>query len=136
MSEQPHPTDIRVGRLLRERRLALGITQERLGGLLGVTYQQVQKYERGTNRIGSSRLKELCGILGVQPNFFFQERELTGLAEAGAMSFEHGIAPALGADSRALLEAFEAIADRAVRRRILELAQTLAIACRRGNGSA
>ncbi|MGE3743242.1 MAG: helix-turn-helix domain-containing protein, partial [Geminicoccaceae bacterium] len=82
MSDQPHPTDIRVGRLLRERRLALGMTQERLGGLLGVTYQQVQKYERGTSRIGSSRLKELCGILGVQPNFFFEERELSGFAEA------------------------------------------------------
>jgi transcriptional regulator with XRE-family HTH domain len=135
MSEQPHPTDIRVGRLLRERRLALGITQERLGGLLGVTYQQVQKYERGTNRIGSSRLKELCGILGVQPNFFFEERDLTGLSEAGASPFELG-GPTLSADSRALVEAFETIADRAVRRRILELAQTLAAVCKQGNGSA
>ena len=61
MSDAPHPTDVRVGRLLRERRLALGISQERLGALLGVTYQQVQKYERGANRIGSSRLGELCG---------------------------------------------------------------------------
>jgi transcriptional regulator with XRE-family HTH domain len=136
MSEQPHPTDVRVGRLLRERRLALGMTQERLGGLLGVTYQQVQKYERGTNRIGSSRLKELCGILGVQPNFFFEEPALNGLAEAGTSPFEHGIGPALSADGRALVEAFETIADRAVRRRILELAQTLAVACRRDNGSA
>ncbi|MGD9510826.1 MAG: helix-turn-helix domain-containing protein [Geminicoccaceae bacterium] len=136
MSDQPHPTDIRVGRLLRERRLALGMTQERLGGLLGVTYQQVQKYERGTNRIGSSRLKELCGILGVQPNFFFEERELSGFAEAGASSFEYGLGPALSADSRALIEAFETIADRTVRRRILELVQTLAIVCRQDNGSA
>ena len=112
------------------------MTQERLGGLLGVTYQQIQKYERGTNRIGSSRLKELCGILRVQPNFFFEERELTGLSETGESSFEYPIGPALSADSRALVEAFETIADRAVRRRILELAQTLAVACRRDNGSA
>lgn len=136
MSGQPHPTDIRVGRLLRERRLALGITQERLGSLLGVTYQQVQKYERGTNRIGSSRLKELCGILGVQPNFFFDERELTGLEEAGAPPFDFPVGHALSADGRALVEAFETIADHAVRRRIVELAQTLAVACRRDNGSA
>ena len=135
MSEQPHPTDVRVGRLLRERRLALGMTQERLGSLLGVTYQQVQKYERGANRIGSSRLKELCGILGVQPNFFFEEHGAVELAEAGASPFEYG-APRLSADSRALVEAFETIADRAVRRRILELAQTLAAVCRQGNGSA
>ena len=73
MSDAPHPTDVRVGRLLRERRLELGISQERLGGLLGVTYQQVQKYERGTNRIGSSRLHELCKILGVRANYFFDE---------------------------------------------------------------
>ena len=52
MSDAPHPTDVRVGRLLRERRLERGISQERLGALLGVTYQQIQKYERGTNRIG------------------------------------------------------------------------------------
>jgi transcriptional regulator with XRE-family HTH domain len=135
MSEQPHPTDIRVGRLLRERRLALGITQERLGNLLGVTYQQVQKYERGANRIGSSRLKELCGILGVQPNFFFEEREPVGLSEAGAPSFEFG-GPMLSADGRALIEAFETIADRTVRRRILELTRTLAIVCRQDNGTA
>ena len=135
MSGSPHPTDIRVGRLLRERRLALGMTQERLGNLLGVTYQQVQKYERGTNRIGSSRLKELCGILGVQPNFFFEEHEWTGLSEAGA-AFEHPAVAALRADSRALVDAFEAIADRAVRRRILELAQTLAAVHRDDTGSA
>ena len=73
MSDAPHPTDVRVGRLLRERRLELGISQERPGWAPGVTYQQVQKYERGTNRIGSSRLHELCKILGVQANYFFDE---------------------------------------------------------------
>ena len=73
MSDAPHPTDVKVGRLLRERRLELGISQERLGALLGVTYQQVQKYERGTNRIGSSRLQDLCRILGVRASYFIDE---------------------------------------------------------------
>ena len=84
MSDIPHPTDVRVGQLLRERRLQLGMSQERLGALLGVTYQQVQKYERGANRIGSSRLQELCRVLGVRISYFFDEPAASGLAEAGA----------------------------------------------------
>jgi transcriptional regulator with XRE-family HTH domain len=126
MSDTPHPTDVRVGRLLRERRLELGISQERLGGLLGVTYQQVQKYERGTNRIGSSRLHELCGILGVRASYFFDEPTPQGLAEAPA-AFDH--APALSAstiEGRHLLEAFERISDAELRHRILDLTRTLA----------
>ena len=133
MSESPHPTDVRVGRLLRERRLALGLSQERLGALLGVTYQQVQKYERGTNRIGSSRLGELCGILGVRANYFFDEEALPGLAEGGAV-FEHAPFAAQRADSRALLHAFEAIASDEVRRRILDLTLSLAAASRNDPG--
>lgn len=126
----PHPTDVRVGGLVRERRVAMGMSQERLGSLLGVTYQQVQKYERGANRIGSSRLKELCGILGVSAGYFLGDDAGMGLAESAA-PFDLSMAPALNPDSRALLAAFEAIADREVRRRILELTQTLAAAAKR-----
>ena len=89
MSDSPHPTDVRVGRLLRERRLELGISQERLGALLGVTYQQVQKYERGTNRIGSSRLHDLCGILGVRASYFFDEPAPAWAWPRRAATFEH-----------------------------------------------
>lgn len=126
MSDAPHPTDIRVGRLLRERRLELGISQERLGGLLGVTYQQVQKYERGTNRIGSSRLHELCGILGVRASYFFDEPATLGLADAPA-GFQHEVAAAAaGVDGRELLQAFQRIEDPHARRLILDLTRTLA----------
>ena len=126
MSDAPHPTDVRVGRLLRERRLELGISQERLGQLLGVTYQQVQKYERGTNRIGSSRLHELCGVLGVRASYFFDEPAHSGLAEAPA-PFEHGSAlPAMTFEARELLDAFQRIGDADVRRRLVELVRTLA----------
>lgn len=126
----PHPTDVRVGGLVRERRMAMGMSQERLGSLLGVTYQQVQKYERGANRIGSSRLEALCRILGVPAGYFLSSAVGTGLAEAGA-PFELYLAPGISPDSRALLVAFEGIADLEVRRRILELTQTLAAAAKR-----
>ena len=141
MSDAPHPTDVRVGRLLRERRLELGISQERLGGLLGVTYQQVQKYERGTNRIGSSRLHELCKILGVQANYFFDEppsldqppdvhgADGPALAEPAPTRFDLSAAPLEDTEAREvreLVEAFAMIGDSEIRRRILDLARTLA----------
>ena len=129
MSDSPHPTDIRVGRLLRERRLELGMSQERLGTLLGVTYQQIQKYERGTNRIGSSRLQELCDILGVRASYFFDERVPAGLAEA-ASSYEHAGTMPVGKDGRDLLAAFEAIEDAQVRKRLVDLTRALATAVR------
>jgi transcriptional regulator with XRE-family HTH domain len=133
MSDSPHPTDVRVGHLLRERRLALGLSQERLGGLLGVTYQQVQKYERGANRIGSSRLGELCGILGVRASYFFDEEVPPGLSE-GSATFEHAPLSTQRADSLALLHAFEAITSDEVRRRILDLTLSLAAASRNHPG--
>ena len=128
MSDAPHPTDIRVGQKLRSRRLVLGMSQERLGGLLGVTYQQVQKYERGANRIGSSRLHELCRILAVPVSYFFDEPASSRLGE-GAAGFQHETArPSGEPDSRDTLElvrAYNRIGDAQVRRRLLELARAL-----------
>jgi len=136
MRDAPHPTDIRVGQLLRERRMLLGMSQERLGALLGVTYQQVQKYERGSNRIGSSRLHDLCRILAVPVSYFFdqtpapaQTPPATGLAEA-APTFEHE-APLVpvqpeGRETLELVRAFNRIGDPLVRRQLLELTRALA----------
>src|SRR5437764_15181916 len=73
MADQPNPIDIEVGRRLKRRRTLLGVSQERLGELLGVSYQQVQKYERGTNRIGSSRLYDICRILEVPAGYFLDD---------------------------------------------------------------
>ncbi len=67
----PHPTDVHVGKRLREVRIMRGLTQTQLGDKLGISFQQVQKYEKGTNRIGSSRLWDMCGILDVPVSFFF-----------------------------------------------------------------
>ncbi len=69
----PHPVDIYVGRRLRSRRTMLGMSQENLGEAVGVTFQQIQKYERGLNRIGSSRLYEFSRILNVPVSYFFDE---------------------------------------------------------------
>jgi transcriptional regulator with XRE-family HTH domain len=150
-SSPPHPTDLQVGRRLRQRRTLLGMSQGRLGGLLGVTYQQIQKYERGANRIGSSRLHDLARILGVLVAYFFDAPlppagfqpalgDSTGLAE-GASAFVHDVpaadlSPPQGdADpgdvvgSRETLElvrAFNRIGDPQVRRRLLDLARSLA----------
>lgn len=71
--KKPHPVDIEVGRLVLLRRKMIGMSQSTLGAVLGVTFQQVQKYERGTNRIGSSRLSHIAQILGVPVSHFFPE---------------------------------------------------------------
>ena len=75
MADEPNPIDIEVGRRLKQRRTLLGMSQERLGDLLGITYQQIQKYERGTNRIGSSRLYDICRILDVPSSYFIEGAE-------------------------------------------------------------
>ncbi|HLT02690.1 MAG TPA: helix-turn-helix domain-containing protein [Geminicoccaceae bacterium] len=137
MSDKPNPIDVHVGRRLRLRRTLLGMSQERLGQLLGLTFQQIQKYERGVNRIGSSRLYELGQILDVPISFFFddmaeEERApevlAPGLAEEPA-EFAFDDARELHLDKRETLElvrAYNRIADPAVRKRLFELTKALA----------
>jgi len=68
----PHPTDIHVGQKVREARIAHGMSQTQLGNALGVSFQQVQKYEKGSNRIGSSRLWDVCRIFNTPVSYFFE----------------------------------------------------------------
>ena len=70
----PNPVDRHVGGRLRMRRMMLPMSQEKLGGALGLTFQQIQKYEKGTNRIGASRLQQISQILQVPVSFFFEVR--------------------------------------------------------------
>lgn len=70
---EPNPIDVHVGNRVKLRRTLLGMSQEKLASILGLTFQQVQKYERGMNRIGSSRLWDLSNVLGVPVSFFFEE---------------------------------------------------------------
>jgi len=138
MANKPNPIDAHVGRRVRLRRTLLGMSQERLGELLGLTFQQVQKYERGVNRIGSSRLYELGQILDVPVSFFFDDlpqEELrmsgglpyAGLAEERA-PFEHEEEDLL-LDKRETLELvriYHRIGDSTLRKRLFELAKALA----------
>lgn len=68
----PNPIDVHVGRRMSERRIALGMSQDALGRLIGITFQQVQKYGRGHNRIGASRLYDIARALGVEVGYFFE----------------------------------------------------------------
>src|ERR671929_369236 len=92
--ETPNPIDIRVGARLRLRRNMLGLSQEKLGEAIGLTFQQVQKYERGANRIGASRLHELSRVLDVPVSFIFDDTDpvrapaMGGFAEPPAEGLE------------------------------------------------
>ena len=68
---QPHPIDIHVGEQMHKLRLVRGMSQQELGKTLGITFQQVQKYERGRNRVSASKLKQMADVFGVTPNHFF-----------------------------------------------------------------
>ncbi len=70
-TKSPLPADVAIGAKIRLRRMELGMSQEKLGDLLGVTFQQCQKYEKGTNRVGGSRLDQIARALGVKPAYFF-----------------------------------------------------------------
>src|SRR6202142_4291826 len=90
----PNPIDKHVGSRVRMRRMMLSMRQEKLGGALGLTFQQVQKYEKGTNRIGASRLQQISHILQVPVAFFFEgaptfhpQNESDGLAEAPSPTY-------------------------------------------------
>lgn len=130
MAANPDPIDIHVGSRVRLRRTLLGMSQEKLGDALGLTFQQIQKYERGANRIGSSRLFKLSQILDVPVSFFFDdmpedvERANRGLAEAPAEPFE---ADQLSKrETLELVRAYYRVGDAKVRKRIFELVKAVA----------
>jgi transcriptional regulator with XRE-family HTH domain len=129
-TETPSPVDVRVGARLRLRRNMLGLSQEKLGEAIGVTFQQVQKYERGTNRIGASRLYELSRVLDVPVSFFFDDTDparapaMGGFAEPPAEAFESD--PLRKPEIIELVRAYFSIEDVTVRRRLRDLVKALA----------
>ena len=91
--KKPNPIDIHVGSRVRLRRTMLGMSQEKLGEALGITFQQIQKYEKGTNRVGASRLQNISTILNVPVSFFFEDAPgdpatgQPGMAEANSSNY-------------------------------------------------
>jgi transcriptional regulator with XRE-family HTH domain len=128
----PNPIDKHVGSRVRMRRMMLSMSQEKLGDALGLTFQQVQKYEKGTNRIGASRLQQISIILQVSVSFFF---EGAPNVPSGTRHESIGDAPSPAyvsdflatSDGLALTKAFTRISDSKLRRRIVDLVEQIAI---------
>jgi len=128
-SRQPNPIDKHVGARIRERRKSLQMSQEKLAEHLGLTFQQVQKYERGANRVSASKLYEIAQALKASVSFFFEHLALPsgggepGLAEINA-EYQHDFI--MTPEGMELARAFPRITRRQVRRQVLELVKALA----------
>ncbi|MBV1831111.1 helix-turn-helix transcriptional regulator [Komagataeibacter sp. AV436] len=145
MSSASNPVDVHVGNRIRLRRTLLGMSQERLGNALGLTFQQVQKYERGRNRVGASRLYDLACVLDVPVAFFFDGLPDRGMEQGAGMAEPVAdVAPIPGVkeagrgetpvDDLALLSrretidlvrAYYGIEDSGTRRRVLDLVRSM-----------
>ena len=126
----PDPIDVHVGARMHERRVMLGMSLTALAGKLGITFQQVQKYEKGVNRIGASRLFDLAHVLGVPVQFFYEEAPSTASAYTGAIGMaerpESYMSESLGSrDGLELNKAFSRIADPKIRRSIVDLVRSI-----------
>jgi transcriptional regulator with XRE-family HTH domain len=123
----PNPTDKHVGSRVRMRRMMLSMSQEKLGDALSLTFQQVQKYEKGTNRIGASRLQQIAHILQVPVSFFFEGGPDHGGDVAADAPSPAYVADFLStSDGLTLTKAFMRIKDPKLRRRIVDLVQQIA----------
>jgi transcriptional regulator with XRE-family HTH domain len=137
---KPNPIDVHVGSRVRLRRTLLGMSQEKLGEAIGLTFQQVQKYERGANRIGSSRLFDLARVLDVPVSYFFEDMSadtaartpsrIKGLGEVRAAPIEPD--PMVKRETLELVRAYYRIGDASIRKRLFELTKSLANATEQG----
>ena len=128
--KSPNPIDKHVGSRVRMRRMMVNMSQEKLGDALGLTFQQVQKYEKGTNRIGASRLQQISNILQVPVGFFFEGaphmpgHPPSGMSEAPSPAYVSDFLAT--SDGLALTKAFMRIGNPKVRRRIVDMVEAIA----------
>ncbi|MEL7228558.1 MAG: helix-turn-helix transcriptional regulator [Pseudomonadota bacterium] len=129
--KKPNPIDVHVGSRVRLRRTMQGMSQERLGDALGITFQQIQKYEKGTNRIGASRMQQIAAALKVPVSFFFEDAPAQpgamvqpGMAEPSATSYVVDFVSS--AEGIALNRAFVRIPSATIRRKVIEMVRALA----------
>jgi transcriptional regulator with XRE-family HTH domain len=128
-TKAPNPIDKYVGSRVRMRRIMLGMSQEKLGEALGLTFQQIQKYEKGTNRVGASRIQQISEILQVPVSFLFEGGPTSASIGNG---FGEGTSPTYVSDflatseGLALTRAFTRIADSKLRRSIVDLVEQIA----------
>lgn len=128
--KKPNPIDVHVGSRIRMRRNMLGMSQEKLGESLGVTFQQIQKYEKGTNRVGASRLQAIASTLEAPAAFFFENAPVENSGPSGGFAEDASADPLMdfysSQEGIQLNRAFVKIDDPKVRRRILDLVKSLA----------
>jgi transcriptional regulator with XRE-family HTH domain len=128
--KNPQPVDRHVGSRVRMRRMMVGMSQEKLGEACGITFQQIQKYEKGTNRIGASRLHHIARVLDVPIEFFYEgassDQESNGpiMIDGQSRAMTDFLATSEGLE---LVRAFTAIKDSKVRRRIVDVAKAVAV---------
>lgn len=124
MKKLPNSIDVHVGARIRLRRRTIGMSQETLADGLGITFQQVQKYEKGMNRVGASRLQNIAEILNVPIPYFFEESP--GMLGEGAEAGGNGLNEFISSkEGIALASAFIAIEDKRVRQNVLNLLRSL-----------
>jgi transcriptional regulator with XRE-family HTH domain len=127
VTKSPNPIDRHVGSRVRMRRTLIGMSQEKLGEALGITFQQIQKYEKGTNRISASRLQHTARVLGVPIDYFYegapQPEASGGFAENPRSGYMADVLTS--AEGLKLLKAFAGVKDARVRRRIIDLVRAL-----------
>jgi transcriptional regulator with XRE-family HTH domain len=124
----PNPVDIHVGGRVRMRRKQIGLTQEALGDVIDLTFQQIQKYERGTNRVSASKLYQIAKTLNVPITYFFDgylgDEVVTAFNESDSEALIHNFL--MSSEGIELAEAFSRIKTAKYRRKILDLVRTLA----------
>lgn len=128
MKSKPHPVDVHVGSRVRLRRTLLGMSQEKLGEAVNLTFQQIQKYERGTNRIGASRLYQLARVLDVREQYFFEDMPAEGRGKGLAHPKQEEYESEDQLSRRETLElvrAYYRIHDQAIRKRIFEMIKAI-----------
>ncbi|MFC1659260.1 helix-turn-helix domain-containing protein [Pseudomonadota bacterium] len=137
----PNPVDIHVGVRLRMRRTMLGLSQNKMGDLIGVTFQQIQKYEKGVNRIGSSRLYQISKILLIPVSYFFEGYEEEGESNSEITKVSKGKEEVLfrhedldNKEIAQLVKNFIRISNPSVRKSVITLAKSLAMKEEEGGG--
>lgn len=130
MSENKLPSEIDkvVGQRIRWRRRELKLTQEKLGDLLNLTFQQVQKYEKGVNRVSAGRLFEMAQVLGVPITYFYEGAEDFLSQSASVMAEDGAQAPVMNAETLDLIAAFQKIEDASLRKSLLNTVRAAASA--------
>jgi transcriptional regulator with XRE-family HTH domain len=123
-NRSPNQTDVHIGKRMKMQRMACDLSQTDVANRLGITFQQIQKYERGTNRIGPGRLQELANLLGVSPVFFFEDGPRFG---KGKSTDKQATTDLLSKkDGLELAQAFDRIQSRSVRRQVVDFVRQLA----------